>query len=307
MEILYTVLPVIITLGIGVLIRSTKLISEEGIDSLKKVVVNITLPAVMFSAFATTDYTAKNVLVVLLVFGICFAAWGLGNVPGMLSKNVSSFMPFLSTGFEAGMLGYSLYALLYGRETIGTFAILDLGQVLFVFTIYKILLGAKQKGSVNAKSLLSDMFHSPVFIAILLGVFFGATGIYSMPAIASVTGVIEACTEFVGAPTAAIILMSIGYDLVFKSVPWKAVFGSVVTRAVIMVLMRIVAGFAVRMMGFDDRFDFALNIMFILPAPYVLPVFSSDEEQRTFVSSSLSIMTVISIVGFVVLTFIKGV
>lgn len=305
MEILYTVVPVIITLGLGVLCRSINLISREGVDSLKKVVVNITLPAVMFNAFATTEYTSKNILVTLFMFGVCFVAWELGNISFKLSKTASGFIPFLSTGFEAGMLGYSLYILLYGADTIGSFATVDLGQALFVFTLYKLFLGVKQKSEVRASELISDMFHTPVFIGIVLGVFLGATGLYSLPSLSSVTGLLNACTDFVGAPTSAIILITIGYDLVFKDVPWKAVFRAVVTRVIIMAIMRIAAGFIVRMMGFGARLDFALNIMFILPPPYVLPVFADDEEQRTYISSTLSVMTVLSVLGFVVLAILN--
>ena len=39
----------------------------------------------------------------------------------------------LMTGFEGGMLGFALYPLLYG--TRAPFAIVDMGQVFFVFSI----------------------------------------------------------------------------------------------------------------------------------------------------------------------------
>ena len=55
-EVLQTVLPVVIMLGIGMVCRSRKIISREGIGALKSVVVNIALPAVLLSAFATTKY-----------------------------------------------------------------------------------------------------------------------------------------------------------------------------------------------------------------------------------------------------------
>ena len=57
-------------------------------------------------------------------------------------------------------------------------------------------------------------------------------------------------------------------------------------------------------MEMGDSLDAALNIMFILPPPYVLPVFAEDEEQRGFISSSLSIMTLLSILAFFILVFL---
>ena len=53
-EVLQTVLPVVVMLFIGIQCRSRNIISREGIQALKNVVVNIALPAVLINAFATT-------------------------------------------------------------------------------------------------------------------------------------------------------------------------------------------------------------------------------------------------------------
>ena len=45
----------------------------------------------------------------------------------------------------------------------------------------------------------------------------------------------------------------------------------------------------------------AINVMFILPPPFVLPVFADDADQRMYVSSALSVSTLVAIVGFAVL------
>ncbi|MDO4741672.1 MAG: AEC family transporter, partial [Eubacteriales bacterium] len=127
-------LPVFVMLALGVLCRRKNIISREGIGAMKTFAVNITLPAVMFSAFATASYSARGMLVPLLVFALCVLSLAAGfalcralRIPGRLS-------PFLSAGFEAGMLGYALFALLFPGEGSAAFAIVDLGQVLFVFT-----------------------------------------------------------------------------------------------------------------------------------------------------------------------------
>jgi len=45
----------------------------------------------------------------------------------------------------------------------------------------------------------------------------------------------------------------------------------------------------------------AINVMFILPPPFVLPVFADDARQRVYVSSVLSVSTLVAIAGFAVL------
>ena len=56
-DVIRTILPVVVMLVIGIICRRTGLISREGIGALKSVVVNITLPAVLLNAFATTSYS----------------------------------------------------------------------------------------------------------------------------------------------------------------------------------------------------------------------------------------------------------
>ena len=300
MEILNTIVPVILMLGIGMAARRSSLLSREGINALKSVVVNITLPAVMLNAFATMTYSVNNIIITALMFAICFAALLLGKMFAQGSR----FVPFLTTGFEAGMLGYSLFMLLYGSENISSFAYVDLGQVLFVFTLYKILLGqdGTKQVKTDVKKLFSEMLHSPTIIAIICGVILGASGLYRALEPSGVSSLINACTDFVSAPTGAVILITIGYDLVFANIPWKAVWKVVAARIVIMAVLRVAAGFVVHAIGMGDVLDPALNIMFILPPPYVLPVFADDEDQRNFVSSSLSVTTLVTIIFFIILT-----
>ena len=300
-QICNTILPVILMLAIGMICRQKKLLSREGISALKSVVVNITLPAVMVNAFATMEYSGKNIILTLMMFGICLIAWILGKVIKNVFHMESRFIPFLTTGFEAGMLGYALFMLLYGSDRISDFASIDLGQVLFVFTLYKIMLGLDGQEKVSAKGLVKDMIQSPTVIAILAGVLLGATGLYDLLAGPGISSMIDACTNFVSAPTSAIILLTIGYDLVLDHIPWAAVGKVTVVRIAIMAALRVLAGLIVRAVGLGDSLDQALNVMMILPPPYVLPVFADDEKQREYVSSSLSVMTLITIIGFILL------
>lgn len=48
----------------------------------------------------------------------------------------------------------------------------------------------------------------------------------------------------------------------------------------------------------------AVIVMFLLPPPFVLPVFADDADQRAYVSSVLSICTLVSILGFALLAVI---
>lgn len=160
-HVLNTALPVFAALLIGVLCRKRNMLSREGVDALRKLAVDITLPAVLFSAFATAEYTARGMLVPLLLFALCVAALAMGFLIKKLLGFESRLAPYLMTGFEAGMLGYGLFSLLYPGEGSAAFAIIDLGQVLFVFTVYKGMI----MGKGSAAELTKQAVSSPVIWA----------------------------------------------------------------------------------------------------------------------------------------------
>ena len=299
--VLQTVLPVIVMLGIGMLCRTKKLISREGINTLKFVVVNITLPAVLLSAFATTRYTWMDIVIPLLMFLVCLAGWAMGKIAAKALHLSSRFVPFLTTGFEAGMLGYALYNMLYGSASTADFARIDLGQVLFVFTLYKILLGLDGSKKANVKELMREMVFSPIIVAIAAGVLLGATGLYQALVLSGIAGILDACTDFVSAPTSAVILLTIGYDLVLGDIPWASTGKVVALRFVIMMILRTVLILILRVLMPSVNLTNAINVMFILPPPFVLPVFADDADQRVYVSSALSVSTLVAIAGFAVL------
>ena len=291
-HVLETALPVFVTLGLGMLCRGKKLLSREAISGLKNIAVNITLPAVMFSAFATAEYTAKSLTIPLIMFALCLVAFFLGKVICKGFKIQGKLSPFLSTGFEAGMLGYGLFALLFGTEANSSFAIVDLGQVLFVFTVYKIALSGKS----NWRDCLKEAVLSPTVWAIAVGVLFGATGLYE--AMPQTSGILSSVATFIAAPTSAIILITIGYDLEPREIRWRSTIGIVAMRLILMGVL--LAGMLLlnRYVLNGMIHTGALVLMMTLPPPYVLPVFADAPEERANLSSALSVLTLISLLLF---------
>ena len=142
-SVISTALPVFLALFIGMMCRSKGFLTRDGVDTLKKVIINLTLPFVLFNSFATAEYTMSALILPVIIFITCTIMLALGFLWVKLSKSGSKVAPFLASGFEAGMLGFSLFALLFPGESASKFAILDLGQTLFVFTLFKILLSGK--------------------------------------------------------------------------------------------------------------------------------------------------------------------
>lgn len=298
--ILETVLPVLIALLLGMLCRKTGFLNRDGVDTLKKVVINLTLPAVLLSAFAAAEYSASTWVLPAIVFGLCCLSLAMGTLVIKLFRMKSRLAPFLAAGFEAGMLGYALFVLLFPDRSVSEFAILDIGQTLFVFTLYKILLSGKR----DLRAIGKDMVTTPILWAVAAGICIGATGLYGWMTEIGVGGVFDGITSFVSAPTGMVILLTVGYDLVPKEIPWRKTAGLLAMRLIIMAIIVALGVLLNRTLLGGSIFEGALLLMCILPPPYVIPIFADEPAERVQISASLSAMTLMSMVLFAVLSVV---
>ena len=302
-SVIETALPVFLALAMGMWCRSKNFLSRDGVDMLKKVAINLTLPFVLFSSFATAEYTVSSLILPIVVFLICTAMLGLGFVIIRVSKMNSRLAPFLASGFEAGMLGFALFALLFPNESASKFAMLVLGQEIFVFTLYKMLLTKKT----SLKAIIQDFLTSPTLIAVVLGIIVGATGLYGKLGQWGVAGIVTSVTSFISAPTGMIILLAVGYDLVIKEIPWKQTTGLIAMRLGVAGVMLGVLVLLNRTILGGIAFEGAAVLLFILPPPYIIPIFSDEPTERVQISSALSALTVVTMVLFALFSIVLSV
>lgn len=297
-RILQTALPVLAALALGVLCRKLIFLTRDGVDTLKKVVVNLTLPAVVFAAFATAEYSLQTIAIPVLVFLLCCLGLVLGRLLARLLRLPGRVTPYLAGGFEAGMLGYALFALLFPQESSARFAILDLGQTLFVFTLYKALLS----GGKETKSLWKDIVNTPILWGTFAGLLVGATGLFGWMVRNGSAAVVTSLTDFLSAPTGMMILLAVGYDLDFGQIRWRETARFVVLRLAAMAILFAVLLLVNRTLLHGIIFEGAALLLFILPPPYVLPIFADEPSQRAQISSALSALTVVTLLLFAVMT-----
>ena len=297
LSVLETALPVFVMLGMGMLCRSKSFLTRDGVDTLKKVVISLTLPFALFSAFATAEYSLSAVIAPAVMFAVNGVMLALGFLIIRLAKSKSKAFPFLGACFEAGMLGLPLFALLFPEENISRFAILMLGNDLFVFTLYKTLLVGKADG----KAIVKDLLTSPTLIGVLLGLLVGATGLYAQLHTWGIGPIVDSVTDFVSAPTAAIILLCMGYDFVPKEIPWKKTAGLIAMRLGISGVMLALLLFLNHAVLGTMLFPGALIILFILPPPFLIPVVANEASERADLSATISAMTLLTMLLFALL------
>jgi len=298
-----TVLPVVVMIALGALARRTGLVTRSGIGAMQALVMKVTLPAVLFGAFYRSGYTLSVAAIVALMFGLCLAGWGLGSLVQRKLPGAPKHLPFLTTGFEAGMMGYALYAMLFGAGAIRSFAVIDLGHVLFIFTLYMALLGAREggEGEKGMGQRLAELVKAPTVLAIAAGVLLGATGLGQKLHGSPLGEPVQAAVDFVAGPTGAVILFVIGYTLDFSGLKWREVALTLGARiGISAALLAVMTGALTLLEPGDAQLLWAAALMFTLPPPYVLPIVSRDEQAKASVTAVLSAATVLSILIFAV-------
>jgi len=305
-EVPTVVLPILSTLFLGWFSRRKNILNDESVNGIKSLVMQFMLPAVLLGAFYKTVFNAELILIAVCMFFCCLAGLGLGLLFVRTYKGDKNIkiLPFLTCGFEAGMMGYGLYAMLFPPEDLHNFAMVDLGQVLFVFTVYSAMLN-KQKGF-STKQTLKSTVTSPVFISIVLGVALSASGIGFLIQQSALGKPLDVALNYIGTPTGALMIFVVGYQLVWSKSGMRESLLTVALRAVIMAVLCAVYVFVLKnFMEVSVSLFWAIILMFTLPAPFVLPFFSEDEKQKGYVATTLSTGTVLSIVFFSIISILR--
>ena len=134
------VLPIIILIGLGHLLRKRNFFPESSSSTLSRLVLHVTLPALIFGVFLS--FPLNPSYLALPVIGFAFTSMvflaGLGMARILQIKN--KMYPLAFTTFEGGMLGWPFFAAIYGTENLYRLAIPDLGNGIFVFTVAMFLI-----------------------------------------------------------------------------------------------------------------------------------------------------------------------
>jgi predicted permease len=328
------VLPVLLLFVLGVGLRAWRVLDAATTAGLKRIVVTLSLPVLLFDAFFRLRPDSRNLLLVAAVFASCLLMLFVGRLSSKVFRLEGPYAPLMYEGFEAGMLGYGLFLGIAGDANLPFFAACDLGQVLFVFSVLQAQLlslgtrrGAQGDTEFNAerqkmKSLVLNFVRSPIVLAIAAGLIagtvlraFAASGSTTASAfIGAAGGSVTArdTVSLVSAPfwhlvatlkslTVPLICFVIGAGIELDRENLAFALKLTATRMVLLSALAFAIGdlFAVRVLGLPDIYRFAVLVLFLLPPPFVIAVFMPvhDEKENRRVATTLSAHSLASIVA----------
>jgi len=302
-QIINRVLPILLLLFLGYWFRRTQFFSEGFMDGLRKLVINVALPAVLFLSFLQIDLKPSFIVLSVVIFLLNIALYLIGRFLGPRVAPNHPYFPFLMTGFEYGMLAISLFGSAYGLAQIGVIAVTDLGHELFIWFVFLPLLLAKRDGIQRPADLLQSFLKSPVVIAILASLLLNLLGIgdslFSWP----ITGGIMATLRFLADLTIPLILLTVGYGIKLDRQGFSSASRVVLIRlAIIIPLILIMNRLLIdTLLQLGSPYEVALFTLFIMPPPFIIPLFMRQDlvEERRYVNNVLMLHTIVSITLFV--------
>ena len=305
--ILKTVLPVFFLLLIGHVSRRWHILTQEGIDGLKSIVIKVMLPILQFRAFLQVRIGSNMLLITLGVFLVCLLGLVLGRLSGRLFRESASYERFLFSSFEVGMLGYALYIILFGNEQLANFATVAFGQELYVFLIMVPALQISDGKKPTLRDAARSIGTNPILIAIFAGILGSIVGLGALLNRTAAGEILFGMMEFASAPTAALMLIVIGYGLDFQGIDLRFTLRAVLGRAVYLALACFALVSLLKLfLPLSPALVWAFVILFLLPPSYIIPFFLPDERDVRKMSTYLSIYTTLTIAAFFVIVVLNN-
>jgi malate permease and related proteins len=191
-------------------------------------------------------------------------------------------------------------------ENIYKFGIIDLGQVIFVFFVLVTALERLSTGPKSFKTTLITFQKTPVILAILAGILFNQSGLSSIIYTYPLGSSIMEALALIGGLTTPLVAIVIGYEMHLQpGTFWKPGL-AIFIRLFFWVPIGLLLNYLIidQMLNLDSGFQAAVLTMFILPPPFVIPLFmsSAEREDRDFVLNSLTIATLVTIFAFTIVS-----
>ena len=306
MKVLEIISPVLVMIILGILCRKWKLLNKNGIDNMKALVTNIMLPVAIFHALATSDYGAETAKLVGIMFIMLVVSFGIGFLmKPLMTENYRKYLPFMGSVYEGGSMAYPLYTSLCGQDNLSQIAVLDIAGLLFGFSIYMGMLGQTENGEkINVKNLAVSAVKTPAFIASVLGIIAGLTGVIKLLLASPAGGIYTSVESILTTALTAIILIVVGFSMELTPELFGPCVRTIVMRIVLQAVMIECVLLAVHsFIGSNKLLDLAVITYMSAPATFSMQTFLKREDGSAYVSTTNSLYCIVSVVVYMILAF----
>ena len=202
--------------------------------------------------------------------------------------------------YEGGMMAYPLYTSLCGSENLSQIAVLDIAGLLFGFSIYMGLLGQTENGEkFNIKNLLFSALKTPAFVASVLGIIAGLSGVISRLIEGPLGGTYLSVENILTVSVSSIILLTVGYSIELTPELIKQCIKTIIMRVCLQAVMMAGVLLAVKyFVGSSRLLNLAVIMYMSSPATFSLQTFLKKKESSAYASTTNSLYCIVSILVY---------
>lgn len=307
MKVLEIILPVLVMILLGMACRRWKLLDQNGINNMKLLVTQIMLPVAIFHALATAEYNKETWILVGIMFVMLVVSFSIGFLlRPLMTERYRKYLPFMVSVYEGGSMAYPLYTSLCGAENLSQIAVLDIAGLLFGFSVYMGMLGQVEKGEkIDPGKLFISALHTPAFIASVLGIIAGLTGVVEKLLAGPFAGTYTSVENILTTSITSIILLVVGFSIELDRSLLSPCIKTIVLRVLLQAAM--IAGVLVAVhyiVGDHLLLNLAVITYMSSPATFSMQTFLKSEDGSAYVSTTNSLYCLVSILVYVIMAFV---
>lgn len=284
---------------VGIVLRKTNVLSDNHSSLLSKIVINISLPALIFINISTSNILGEMIYLPLIAFGVCFISMLLAFIYSKIrsySKVKTWTIIILLSLMNSAFIGYPIVLGVFGNEGFLNAIFFDMA-IAIMFVIFGIILSTLFEG--NKQEVLKNAVSFVPLWAVLFGLLFN---IFNIP----LGYVLENSLNYLGNSTIPLIMLSLGLTINFKdfkSYLSDTIFVSVVRLLFLPILLYVTLtcfgfdGMVLKISVLESAMPTAMNAL-VLAITYDLDV--ELVSSVIFVTTVLSILTLPLIINIIV-------
>jgi len=236
-----SLLVLISVIFLGMFLRRWKVIKEEDGSLFAKLIVNVTIPALIFHALSQQQFDADKLMLALVMIisqvACALIAWAVSSFL-KLSRPRRGALILGATFTSSAFLGYAVVKELFkgNSEAMADAAVVsELGVATLLFTMGIFIamhFGTTTSGKKEKYNAMLNFFYSPIFISLALSI---AVSFIKLPQNNIIIGGLYQALSLISGANTFLVAMTIGVMLHFKDLSevWWIVVLVVIIKLII--------------------------------------------------------------------------
>ncbi|MBE6948425.1 MAG: hypothetical protein E7456_01095 [Ruminococcaceae bacterium] len=304
-KVLEIILPIFVTISLGVLAKKKNTISEEGIKGLQKLVMTFCVPCVLFNSCLTGDFGMESVTAMTLVIPLVLLS-ALWAFRARKRKYPYHNLPMIFSAQESGMLGIPLFIALFGAAYTYKIGVLDLAQSIVAIPIIAILSADTGKNP-SVGYVLKKVFQSPLLLMSILGIVLNLSGAMRVLNDIGIGVIITEITGFIAQPVSAVILFCVGYNFSLGKENRRHIFELCGIHLVMFAIFCLIIQAVLCLVpSVDAETRWAILLYCALPGSYLSAGLGKTKEEATVAASVSSVLTIVCLIIFSIIAMIAA-